>query len=57
MISRRSGTCQIFLRRSGVLRHKGRGELWPIKSRMSLIVGQIESEHTELFALEFGKNC
>ena len=27
----------------------------PIKSRMSLISGQIESEHQELFALEFGK--
>ena len=27
----------------------------PIKSRMSLIVGQIEPEHPELFALEFGK--
>ena len=27
----------------------------PIKSRMSLIHGQIESEHPELFALEFGK--
>ena len=27
----------------------------PIKSRMSLIMGQIESEHPELFALEFGK--
>ena len=26
-----------------------------IKSRMSLIMGQIESEHPELFALEFGK--
>ena len=26
-----------------------------IKSRMSLIMGQIESEHQELFALEFGK--
>ena len=24
-------------------------------SRMSLILGQIESEHPELFALEFGK--
>ena len=24
-------------------------------SRMSLILGQIESEHSELFALEFGK--
>ena len=29
----------------------------PIKSRMSLIMGQIESEHPELFALEFGKNA
>ena len=27
----------------------------PTKSRMSLIMGQIESEHPELFALEFGK--
>ena len=27
----------------------------PIKSRMSSIMGQIESEHPELFALEFGK--
>ena len=27
----------------------------PIKSRMSLILGQIELEHPELFALEFGK--
>ena len=27
----------------------------PIKSQMSLIMGQIESEHPELFALEFGK--
>ena len=27
----------------------------PIKSRMSLIMGQIELEHPELFALEFGK--
>ena len=27
----------------------------PIKSQMSLIMGQIESEHLELFALEFGK--
>ena len=26
-----------------------------IKSRMSLIMGQIEPEHSELFALEFGK--
>ena len=27
----------------------------PIKSLMSLIMGQIESEHPELFALEFGR--
>ena len=27
----------------------------PIKSRMSFILGQIESEHPGLFALEFGK--
>ena len=27
----------------------------PIKSRMSLIMGQMEPEHSELFALEFGK--
>ena len=27
----------------------------PIKSRISSILGQIESEHLELFALEFGK--
>ena len=27
----------------------------PIRSRMSLIMGQIESEHLELFALGFGK--
>ena len=27
----------------------------PIKSRMSLIMGQIKLEHPELFALEFGK--
>ena len=27
----------------------------PIKSRMSLIIGQIKLEHPELFALEFGK--
>ena len=27
----------------------------PLKSRMSLIMGQIELEHPELFALEFGK--
>ena len=26
-----------------------------IKSQMSLIMGQIEPEHPELFALEFGK--
>ena len=27
----------------------------PKKSQMSLIMGQIEPEHLELFALEFGK--
>ena len=27
----------------------------PIKSQMSSILGQIESEHPKLFALEFGK--
>ena len=27
----------------------------PIKPRISLIMGQIESEHPKLFALEFGK--
>ena len=27
----------------------------PVKSRMSLIIGQIKSEHPELFAFEFGK--
>ena len=27
----------------------------PITSRMSSIMGQIEPEHLELFALEFGK--
>ena len=27
----------------------------PITSRMSSIMGQIEREHQELFALEFGK--
>ena len=27
----------------------------PVKSWMSLIMGQIEPEHPELFALEFGK--
>ena len=27
----------------------------PIRSRMSSNMGQIESEHPELFALEFGK--
>ena len=27
----------------------------PIKSLMSSILGQVESEHLELFALEFGK--
>ena len=26
-----------------------------IKSRMSLIMGQIKPEHSDLFALEFGK--
>ena len=29
----------------------------PIKSRMSSIIVQIESEHPELFALEFGKTA
>ena len=29
----------------------------PKRSRMSSIVGQIEPEHLELFALEFGKNA
>ena len=29
----------------------------PIKSRMSSIMGQIEAEHPELFALEFEKNA
>ena len=29
----------------------------PIRSWMSLIMGQIEAEHLELFALEFGKNA
>ena len=29
----------------------------PVKSQMSSIMGQIKSEHLELFALEFGKNC
>ena len=29
----------------------------PIKSRMSFIMGQIEPEQLELFALEFGKNA
>ena len=28
----------------------------PIRSRMSLIIGQLEPEHPELFALEFGRN-
>ena len=28
----------------------------PIRFRISLIMGQIEPEHPELFALEFGKN-
>ena len=27
----------------------------PIRSRMSLIMGQIEPEHPQLFALDFGK--
>ena len=27
----------------------------PIRSRMSSIIGHIEPEHPELFALEFGK--
>ena len=27
----------------------------PIRARMSLIMGQIEHEHSQLFALEFGK--
>ena len=27
----------------------------PIRSRVSSIIGQIEPEHPELFALEFGK--
>ena len=27
----------------------------PIRSKMSSIMGQIEPEHKELFALEFGK--
>ena len=27
----------------------------PLRSRMSAIIGQIEPEHRELFALEFGK--
>ena len=27
----------------------------PIKSQMSVILGQIKSEHPKLFALEFGK--
>ena len=29
----------------------------PIRSQMSLIMGQIEPEHPELFALEFGKTA
>ena len=29
----------------------------PIRSQMSLIMGQIESEHPELFALVFGKTA
>ena len=27
----------------------------PLRAQMSLIMGQIEPEHRELFALEFGK--
>ena len=27
----------------------------PIRSRLSVIMGQIEPEHPELFALDFGK--
>ena len=27
----------------------------PMRARMSLILGQIETDHPELFALEFGK--
>ena len=27
----------------------------PLKFRMSLVMGQVEPEHSELFALEFGK--
>ena len=27
----------------------------PIRSRISLIMGQIEAEHAELFAVEYGK--
>ena len=29
----------------------------PIRARMSSITGQIEPEHPEFFALEFGKNA
>ena len=29
----------------------------PIRSRMTSTMGQIEPEHLELFALEFGKIC
>ena len=29
----------------------------PIRSRMSLIMGQIEPEHPDLLALEFGKTA
>ena len=29
----------------------------PMRARMSSIMGQIEPEHPELFALEFGKNA
>ena len=27
----------------------------PMRTQLSLIMGQVEAEHTELFALEFGK--
>ena len=29
----------------------------PIRSRISMIMGQIKLEHLELLALEFSKNC
>ena len=29
----------------------------PMRARMNSIIGQIEPEHLELFALEFGKNA